>query len=174
VTTTRKPTIRRLAEEDAEAFRALRLRSLQESPEAFGSSYEEAVTVSAARMAQRFLPNQNAPHNFYLGAFDPHLVGMVGFQRESRAKTRHRGGIRSLYVAAEARGRGIGRTLLERVIAEAREQPGVEQVTLVVVSTNAVARHLYETFGFTVYGVEPRALKLGDTYYDEDLMILHF
>jgi hypothetical protein len=35
-----------------------------------------------------------------------------------------------------------------------------------------VARQLYETVGFVVYGREPRALKVGDQYYDEDFMVL--
>ena len=164
--------IRRLIEEDAEVFRALRLRALRESPEAFGSSYEETVTQPLASMARRLRLDPRAPHDFYLGAFDPAIVGMVGFQREPRRKTLHKGIIRSMYVAEEVRGRGIGRTLLEHALTEARRQPGLEQVMLAVVSTNQAARRLYAACGFQVYGVEPRALKLGDRYYDEDLMIL--
>ncbi len=51
-------------------------------------------------------------------------------------------------------------------------QPGLEQIVLAVFSTNQVARRLYESCGFEVYGVEPRALKVDDQYLDEDLMIL--
>jgi ribosomal protein S18 acetylase RimI-like enzyme len=35
---------------------------------------------------------------------------------------------------------------------------------------NALA--LYRRLGFEVYGVEPRALKAGNTYLDEALMVL--
>jgi RimJ/RimL family protein N-acetyltransferase len=161
-----------LDENDAESFRALRLRALQESPEAFGSSYEETAAQSLASMARRLRTDPEAPHDFYLGAFDPAIIGMIGFQRETRRKTQHTGTIRSLYVAAHARGRGVGHALLERGIAEARLQPGLEQLFLAVVSTNEAARRLYAAHGFTVYGVEPHALKLDDRYYDEDLMVL--
>ena len=164
--------IRRLVEEDAEAYRTLRLHALQESPQAFGSSYAETVTQSVASMAERICPGPAAPYSFFLGAFDPAIIGMVGFHREPRLKTRHKGAILSMYVQPEARGRGIGRTLLERAIAEARQQPGLEQITLMVVSTDQVARRLYESCGFEVYGVEPHALKVDDQYLDEDLMIL--
>lgn len=164
--------IRRLAEDDAGVFRELRLRALRESPEAFGSSYEETVGQPLASMAQRLRPDPDAPHDFVLGAFAPVLVGMVGFRREQRRKTRHKGAIWGMYVAREMQGSGIGRALLERLLAKAREQPALEQITLYVVSSNLTARHLYASCGFTVYGVEPRALKLDDGYLDEDLMIL--
>jgi RimJ/RimL family protein N-acetyltransferase len=164
--------IRRLAEDDAEAFRTLRLRALRESPEAFGSSYEETVGQSTASMAQRMRPDPAAPHNFVLGAFDPGLIGMIGFYREPRAKTRHKGAIWGMFVACEARGRGIGRALLETVIVEARQIPGLEQIVLLVVAGNQAASGLYLSCGFAVYGVEPRALRVGDQYYDEELMVL--
>lgn len=164
--------IHRLGEDDAGVFRELRLRALRESPEAFGSSYEETVAHPLASMAQRLRPDPDAPDDFVLGAFAPALVGMVGFRREPRLKTRHKGAIWGMYVAREMQGSGIGRALLEQVIEEARKQPGLEQITLYVVSSNLAARHLYASCGFTVYGVEPRALKLDGRYFDEDLMIL--
>jgi ribosomal protein S18 acetylase RimI-like enzyme len=164
--------VRRLDEEDAEEFRALRLEALRESPEAFRSSYEETVRQPAAILIARLRRNPDAPHDFFLGAFDPTMIGMVGFHRESRLKTRHKGSIVSMHVAAAARGRGVGRALLERAIVEASSQPDLEHLLLAVVSTNQAAKRLYAAFGFVVYCVEPRALKLGDRYFDEDLMVL--
>ena len=164
--------IRRLGADDVVAYRALRLRALQTSPEAFGSSYEETVAQSLEHMARRLAPGPQEPYTFFLGAFDPDLIGTVGFVRETRLKMRHKGAIIGMYVAQVARGRGVGRALLEHTIAEARQQPGLEQILLMVVSSNETARRLYAACGFTRYGVEPRALKLGERYFDEDLMIL--
>jgi len=146
---------------------------LRESPEAFGSSYEETSALPPEHVTRWLRTDPAAPYDFFLGAFDPAMIGMVGFARESRLKTRHKGSIRSMYVAPEARGKGVGRALLERAIAEARRQPGLEQIALLVVSTNRGARRLYAACGFKVYGVEPHALKVGERYFDEDLMILH-
>ncbi len=164
--------IRQLSEDDADEFRALRLGALRESPEAFGSSYEETAAQPAETLTRRLRSDPDAPDNFFLGAFDPSMIGMIGFHRETRLKTRHKGSILSMYVAPEARGKGIGRALVEQAIARARRQAGLEQIILFAVSTNQAARALYAGCGFTVYGVEPRALKLGDRYFDEDMMIL--
>jgi ribosomal protein S18 acetylase RimI-like enzyme len=164
--------IRRLDGTDAAAFRALRLHGLQESPASFGSSYEEALAQPLERMAERLRHAPERPHDFVLGAFDRDLIGLVGFARETRAKTRHKGSIWGMYVAEQARGRGIGRALLQGLLGEARTQPGLEAITLLVVSTNEAAKRIYRSFGFAIYGTEPLALKLGDRYYDEDLMVL--
>ena len=61
---------------------------------------------------------------------------------------------------------------MEEVLRRARLQPELEQVTLAVASGQATARKLYLELGFQVYGREPQALKVGDTYLDEDLMTL--
>jgi ribosomal protein S18 acetylase RimI-like enzyme len=162
--------IRRLTEADAGTFRDLRLRALREHPASFGSSYEEAVTRPPEGFAERVRPHAAG---FVLGAFaGDALAGIVGVRRASSPKEQHKAHIWGMYVASEHQGQGIGRALLTRAIAEARALAGLEQLDLAVNSANAPALRLYHACGFTPYGVEPRALKVGDTYYDETLMIL--
>ena len=49
---------------------------------------------------------------------------------------------------------------------------GFEQLELGVYSDNSRAIHLYEKFGFERYGIQPRAFKLKDgTYRDEIIMV---
>jgi ribosomal protein S18 acetylase RimI-like enzyme len=79
-----------------------------------------------------------------------------------------------MHVAAEMRRRGVGRALLLEACARARQVEGLEQLHLTVATTNAAARHLYRSVGFRPYGVEPHALKLGDRYWDEELMVLQW
>jgi hypothetical protein len=50
----------------------------------------------------------------------------------------------------------------------------VEQVQLLVVTDNERARRLYVSEGFVIYGLERRALKLGERYLDEYLMVRFF
>lgn len=160
--------IRVIAETDVEAFRALRLRALAEEPEAFGASAADFAATPLPDVATRLRAREDA---FVLGAFTPALVGMVGLVRERGQKRAHRASIWGMYVAPEARGRGIGRSLMAEALARAAPLPGLEQVHLAVVATNAAAVTLYRSLGFTVYGRDPRALKLGDRYVDEELMV---
>lgn len=38
---------------------------------------------------------------------------------------------------------------------------------LTVAAENPRARRLYERWGFSIYGIEPRAVKVDDAYLDE-------
>ncbi|HEY8360075.1 MAG TPA: GNAT family N-acetyltransferase, partial [Ramlibacter sp.] len=145
--------IRLLGAADAAAYRALRLRGLQEHPQAFTSSYEEDLQhpqqVTAARLA-------SATHAFW-GAFEGgKLVGMVGLERERRAKNRHKATVIGMYVAGEAGGRGVAGELLQALLAQARGE-GLESLVLTVTEGNDKARRLYEAAGFRSFGIEPRA-----------------
>lgn len=163
--------IRTLTEDDLDALWSIRLRSLQDNPEAFGSTYDETLHRGKESLQQRL----RQPHaaTCFLGAFeDERLVGVVAYVRESGTKGQHKGYIISMYVTPEQRGRGIGKALLAEAIAVAQTVPGLDQLLLGVVTINTAARQLYHSLGFEVYGLEPRALKQGDQYWDEELMIL--
>jgi len=163
--------IHKLKEEDIEALWNLRLRALKDNPEAFGSTYEETLQRGKESYQQRL--RQPHTETFYIGAFDDgSLVGIVGYYREMGVKSQHFGYIVSMYVVPEQRGQGIGKALVAEAIAQARAIAGLEVLLLAVVTTNTAARRLYRSLGFEVYGVQPRALKQGEQYWDEELMIL--
>jgi ribosomal protein S18 acetylase RimI-like enzyme len=165
--------IRQLHVSDAAAYHALRLRMLRIHPDSFTSSYEEDVEKPLAWVERRLDPGPAAPDDFVLGAFaDDKLVGSIGFNVEARAKQRHKGFIFGMYVAPEYVRQGIGRALLEQCVDRARRQTRVEQINLTVTASNAGARGLYESAGFTVFGVEERAIKVGDDYFAKAHMVL--
>lgn len=165
--------IRDLTEVDAEAYWEVRLRALREHPEAFGQAYEEQRETPLESVAERFRTSWATPDSFILGArIAGDLVGTVGCVRDRGPKVRHKAIIWGMYVAPEARGRGVGGALLKAAIVRAKAWPGLEQVRLTVVTENAGASRLYRTLGFEVYGLERHALKLGDRYLDEEHMVL--
>jgi ribosomal-protein-alanine N-acetyltransferase len=65
------------------------------------------------------------------------------------------GDVQTIAVAADARGRGIGRALLAELLAEAGRR-GVRELFLEVRADNDVARRLYASVGFAEIGVRPR------------------
>lgn len=160
--------IRLLTPLDAPAWRSLRLRGLREHPEAFTSSHEEdaqqPVEASAARLAAR--------SNSFWGAFERgELVGIVGLERETRAKNRHKARVVGMYVAPEMAGRGLGRALLDALVAQARGE-GLGSLVLTVTEGNAAAQHLYEAAGFRSFGVEPDAIRVGGQRWAKNHMQL--
>jgi RimJ/RimL family protein N-acetyltransferase len=62
--------------------------------------------------------------------------------------------------------------MLAQMLDRVRSYPGLEQVSLSVSVRQEAARRLYSALGFEVYGYERHALKVGDTYVDEEHMVL--
>ena len=104
--------------------------------------------------------------------FKGDLVGMAGCFRERHLKTRHKGRIWGVYVRANCRGKGLGRGLLAALLERVKKLPGLEQVNLSVSSSQVAARKLYRSLGFETFGVEDKALKIGDQYLQEEYMVL--
>jgi ribosomal protein S18 acetylase RimI-like enzyme len=163
--------IRFLTADDAGEWGRLRLESLQNDPEAFGSSPGDHQSLSTEDVRKRL---SSDPSEFFIvGAFDDHqMVGMCGFHREPGGKSRHKARIWGVYVTAEQRGQGVGRSLLRTLLERACAIDGVEQILISVTATQIPAASLYRSLGFELFGREPRALKVGNRFIDEDHMIL--
>ena len=164
--------IRILNESDAQVYQEVRLSALKINPEAFASTYEREVKFSIESIAERLEPVKD---RFVLGAFNESgsVVGIVTFMRENGLKTIHKGNVFGMYVAPEARGKGLGKSLMIELIKKAKSCDGLEQINLTVVSENNSAKKLYKSLGFEVYGIEKKALKFNGQYFDEDLMVIN-
>jgi ribosomal protein S18 acetylase RimI-like enzyme len=156
--------IRRLSCDDALAYRALRLESLERHPDAFGASLDDERQMSGDDMIDRLA------RSTVFGAFDAEgLAGTAGWYRMTGDKLSHRGALWGMYVRPRARRRGLGEALVHHVLDDARGN--VEQIHLTVTTVNEPAHRLYERMGFVSYGLEPRALKVGGDYLDEVMMV---
>lgn len=157
--------IRRLTVDDAEAWRTIRLRGLQTDPIAFGATYEEGV-----KRPLDWFRDMLTGEGPTFAAFDGgSIIGTAGCYFDGGPKATHRGHIWAMYVAPEHRRKGIGRAVLEAVIAEV--MPRVDQLHLGVVTENTSAYNLYRQFGFTAYGIDPRAMRQNGRDYDLILMV---
>ena len=163
--------IRFLRGADAGEWSRLRLEALRSDPEAFSASPEEHQVLSLDEIKKRL--GSGTGDSFVAGAFDgSRLVGMAGFHRETGLKSRHKGRVWGVYVTAAKRGQGLGRRLLEVVLNRARSISGVEQILIAVTSTQLAASALYQSLGFEPFGREPRALKIGDRFIEEDYLAM--
>ena len=150
-------TLRRLVPADAAAHRALMVGAYRDHPDAFTSTLAEREGLPldwwAARMAEG-----DAPLQLVFGAFDgPQLLGAAGLAFETRERLRHKCTLFGMVVDPAARGRGIGRAIVEALLDEARRRPVLRVVQLTVSEGNAAAEALYRRCGFVRYGAEPMA-----------------
>jgi ribosomal protein S18 acetylase RimI-like enzyme len=163
--------IRQVLAKDADKYQEIRLEALQTNPEAFASSYEEEEMYSLERFRSRLQDD----HSYTFGAYEQDkLVGVVSLVVEQKNKIKHRANIYAMYVKPDRRGNGIAKNLMVEAIKMANQLEGIEQVYLSVVSSNEPAKRLYQSIGFKIYGLDKRAIKIDDGYFDEELMVLYF
>jgi len=167
-------TIRPLEEADFTGFLEIQRIALANSPDVFGSDYEWFNSISILSKEQRYEKYLNYPYTFLLGAVreDGAVVGMVGYSSDPvLSKTRHKCRTWGLFVTNEYRGQGVAKRLLESILEIARDIVGCEQIQLSVSTQNEASYQLYLRHGFNVYGTEVHAMKIGDEYVDEYLMV---
>lgn len=159
------PDTRLLGPADAAAYQALRLDALARHPSAFRTSLDEEAGHSLAELAARLETDA-----IFGGFFGDTLCGLAGLEIPQPRNKRHKGTLFGVYVCPDRRRAGLGAALVGAVIADARTR--VDQLHAAVVTSAQPARALYRKLGFEPYGLEPRALKVGDRYFDQELLVL--
>jgi GNAT superfamily N-acetyltransferase len=106
-----------------------------------------------------------------VGAFaGEQLVGMASYVPQTRLKTRHKAFMVAVYLKPAWRSTGVGRAMVETIIAHARRQRVILQCGAAM--HNLPARRLYHALGFVPYGVERDALVVNGQGFDEELLML--
>lgn len=143
--------IRRIAADEWGELRDLRLRALQDAPDAFGSTFEEeSVRIDAQWMEWAAALADGGSSFGAVAVTDGTWVGMaVGAPHRDYPGE---AGLFAMWVAPDARRAGVGGELVERVVDWTRSQ-GLPVLRLLVTQTNDGAMRLYERCGFTDEGV---------------------
>ncbi len=150
-------TIRRLTPEDWALYRDIRLRSLADSPTAFGTTYSQAIQNGTEIWRTRLVNLSPVLELPLLAEVNDVAAGLVwGKVLEPERPLAH---LFQMWVAPEYRGMQIGRALLQRAIAWARES-GMHMLQLQVTLGNEPAEALYRSAGFVPCG-EPEPLRGG-------------
>ncbi len=140
--------IERLRSGDGPRLRAIRLRALAEAPDAFATTLGEAEKRDPDDCEAQIA----ALPTFVWREGDTDLGLVRGAARDGDPES---GYLISMWVAPEARGRGVGAALVNEVVAWARGS-GLRRLFLDVGLHNAAARRLYERVGFVATGAMPQ------------------
>lgn len=138
----------------------------------FMSRYPEEITVSVEAQSRFLQMIENDADNFMLAAYiDGRMVGNAGVTRvRDNLKYRHRANF-GISLQEEVCGLGLGTVMMQEILFIVK-QTALEQLELTVFADNTRAIRLYEKIGFVKTGVMPRAYRLKDgSYHDEVQMV---
>lgn len=140
----------------------------------FMARYPEECDFQEARMRAYLTAAEESPLGFMVTAFDGgRIVGDLGVaELRAHLKYRHRAYM-GVSIQEAYCGSGLGSRMLEIAIRQAKEN-GFEQMELGVFSDNVRAMGLYEKFGFQKFGMTPRAYKLKDGSYRDEIIMVRF
>ncbi len=135
--------------QNALSFKSVRLRALQDTPSAFGSTYAKESELTDADWIKRAAQWNGERSVLYLALDDGVACGMAGTHLDQHdAKRAH---LISMWTAPTHRQRGIGRLLVNEIIAWAHRR-GAHTLQLMVTSCNDPAHLFYQHLGFTFTG----------------------
>jgi len=142
--------VRRLEPGEGAAYRSIRLRALEDAPEAFCASLEEAqarpLEEWGVRLAQAAVSGIDCP---LAAERDGELVGLVWAKVD--ADDPDTVNLFQMWVAPQCRGQGVAGALLAGAIDWARAR-GARTVGLGVNCANRAAVALYQRAGFRILG----------------------
>ena len=117
--------------------------------------YEEGLDLGTFEESVPSFDGWWESHPIRLVARDPDVVGWASLGPTSRREC-YRGVVEnSVYVASSARGRGVGRALLEELCGRA-DAAGVWTIQAVMFADNDASRALHEACGFKLVGRRER------------------
>lgn len=141
-------TIESITPQKAMLLKDVRLRALQDTPSAFGSTHERESEFSDEKWLER-ATLQVSKGMTYLALNDGEGCGIVGGFLDREDKTRAH--VVSMWVAPTHRRLGVGNLLVQSVVDWAKTQ-NVETLWLFVTDNNGAAIRFYERIGFEKTG----------------------
>jgi len=108
---------------------------------------------------------------YLIAESDNKIIGNLVCHGSNRRASRHCVSI-SMSVALEWRGKGIGRSLMQKSIDWAKNSSIVKRMDLIVFARNQTAISLYESVGFVKEGILQKSIFRDEQYLDAIMMAL--
>jgi len=139
----------------------------------FMARYPDDGEISLEARKERLLAIEKSECDFLVNAYvDGKIIADLGvICMRNLLKMRHRAYL-GMSVQKDYWGKGLGTFMIKLAIEQARKN-GFEQLELGVFSDNEKAIHPYEKVGFKQYGYTPRAFKLKDGTYRDEIIMAH-
>lgn len=152
-------------------YKIIRLEALKNNPEAFATTYEEALKISDDEWKQKLEKAQNKNGNWLLFAkSDKEIVGMIWAYRESNSRVSHIVNIFWFYVHSDCRWLWVGKSLFWEMLDLLENTAWVEKMKLSVITQNTQAIELYKKFWFQIVWELKNELKSKHIYFDEYIL----
>ncbi|MFN7976096.1 MAG: GNAT family protein [Acidobacteriota bacterium] len=164
----RSLVVRRAEPDDAEEMLAA-TREVLEEGEFVVTAPDELRSPDAQR--EHVAKAASDPGGLVLVALiDGRIVGSLAFHSGEKRRMAHSGTF-GLSVVKESRDRGVGRALIEALLAWARASPQIEKVCLAVYPDNVRGLALYRKLGFVEEGRLVRDVKFGPGRYKDSILM---
>lgn len=160
--------VRQLTNEDWKLYKEMRLRSLNDSPDAFSSTYEREYEFSDEEWIERASVSERVSQALPLiaeldGIAIGIACGVVHTPGDDSAK------VYQMWVEPRMRGQGVGKLLLNRLIDWAKNAR-IGSLELAVTTSNTEAVNLYQSSGFIASG-ELESLKPGSQLHTKNMVL---
>lgn len=162
------PSVRAFLPHEWRVYRNLRLRALEDSPDAFGMTFAEEKDREDTEWSNRLASGADTRWNFPVVAeFAREAIGLAwGRIEPSNPEVAH---LYQMWVDPRFRRLGAGQMLLQAVIGWAKDA-NVRYLVLGVTCGDSAARRLYSRAGFKPVG-EPEPLRPGSTLLSQSMRL---
>lgn len=161
------PEFRRLTSTDLEAFKSLRLTSLQENPKAYFETFEEEST----------LPHYHAhliTNSIIMGAFiEGELVGYTILSPYQHPKVQHKGSVWGAYVKPDFRNMNLGKQMRLRLFGVAKRL-GMKSCISGIMKSNPAALAVHKSVGYVEMYHEKDAIRHIDGSFDDLIHLVKY
>jgi ribosomal protein S18 acetylase RimI-like enzyme len=169
----KKISIKKVLPGDFEALKTFMLIALKEDPLAFSVNYEEYAFNSEEwwrSYLSAFLYGYNTA--FLIARDEDKIVGMIGVMYQKGLRRNHLATIVWFYVDKAYRGKKIGKSLMDSILDEVKQQKNIVKISLMMNVPQKNALSIYEKYGFKIVGTLEKEMRIGNQFFDEYIMEL--